>query len=68
MTYVAVICPPTFITTPDSLEATEGKSIKLICKAHGKPIPEITWFKNEEIIKDSKSMKLESKETEVVFI
>ena len=56
-----VLCPPSFIVTPDSMELVEGKHAKFSCKAHGKPVPEITWYREDELITGNGIMKIQSK-------
>ena len=57
-----MIVPPTFNMTPDPLEVTEGKNVKLVCKAHGKPVPEITWYRDDDLISGDGEMKVQTKE------
>ena len=57
-----MVVPPTFVLTPDPLEVTEGKPVKMTCKAHGKPIPEVRWYKDDDLITGDGEMKIQSKE------
>ena len=37
----------------------EGEQTELVCKAHGKQIPEIKWFKGDELIEASDMIKIQ---------
>lgn len=65
--FLSVIIPPTFVETPGSLEVTEGKHFKLVCKAHGKPVPIITWYREDDLITGDVDMKIQSKDNSRKF-
>lgn len=47
-----------FIEAPQSVQMVKGEAIKLACKAKGKPVPKITWYKDGEKIKKGKLLLL----------
>ena len=65
--YVSVLCPPTFLLTPDSKEVTEGKHAKFLCKAYGKPMPQISWYKDDSIVSGDDRMKVQNKDNSRKF-
>ena len=58
----SVLYPPSFISTPDSLEAKKGGRFELSCRAKGNPIPDIVWYKNNEAILPSDHCNLKTKQ------
>ena len=42
--------PPKLITDPATQTVTEGTNVRLLCEVSGDPIPEHTWFQNENRI------------------
>lgn len=49
---------PEFITKFKSVEVVEGNNIRLKCRWTGKPTPEIKWYHNGELIKDSRRLRV----------
>ncbi|CAG9835601.1 unnamed protein product [Diabrotica balteata] len=45
---IIIRAPPVFSIQPENINTQIGNNIKLECVASGTPIPEITWFKNDE--------------------
>jgi hypothetical protein len=39
---------PSFVRLPESIEATQGDTVRFSCQATGKPIPSIVWFREGE--------------------
>ena len=54
--------PPSFIVIPDSKEVIASDKVKFSCKVRGKPLPEITWFKEENTIMGDDDITIETKE------
>lgn len=52
--------PPEFTQTPETLEATEGDFVDLECRAVGKPVPKIAWYKDRELIRQDDNFSLEN--------
>ena len=50
--------PPTFILVPQPLVINEGDNIELPCKATGKPVPEISWYNEDEQIEGTDSVMI----------
>uniref|UniRef100_A0A2C9K0Z7 Ig-like domain-containing protein n=1 Tax=Biomphalaria glabrata TaxID=6526 RepID=A0A2C9K0Z7_BIOGL len=51
---------PTFVKELESIEATEGQPVRFEVVVHGEPTPEVTWFLDGEIIRDSQVYKIET--------
>ena len=50
---------PIFIEVPEPLVANKGEPAELVCKAHGKPIPEIMWLKGDEPLRTSDKLVIQ---------
>jgi hypothetical protein len=37
-----------FTQTPEAVEVTEGDDLDLVCKAIGRPVPDITWYMDKK--------------------
>ncbi|XP_054723242.1 hemicentin-1-like, partial [Uloborus diversus] len=44
-TILEVLVPPTWMSTPEDVDALNGDSITLNCKGIGKPLPTVVWYK-----------------------
>lgn len=55
---------PQFLTVPEPLSTLKGSDITLTCEAHGKPMPKITWKKDDKTVKSGKHVKVETMEKE----
>ena len=42
--------PPVFLVIPESHDIVEGEKVKFTCKVRGKPSPELSWFRDTELI------------------
>ena len=51
---------PFFTLTPDNKEVKEGGKVVFKCKAHGKPVPEITWSKGEQLLVGDDDVSIET--------
>ena len=62
MLYVVCVVnePPTFSKTPESVEVLEGSKLELKCVARGKPVPEVTWLRDDDAI-EPQNVKTEPK-------
>ena len=61
--FFPVVSPPKFLITPDPLEVLESDAVKFYAKVTGKPIPAITWFRDNEKQLGEGEMKIQTKET-----
>ena len=52
--------PPLFLETPDSHEVLEEERLELKCLAHGKPLPDITWYNGETEIQAAPGIDVET--------
>ena len=52
--------PPVFLEVPESQEVVEEERLELKCWAHGKPMPEITWFNGDKEIAAVPGVDIES--------
>ena len=52
--------PPVFTLVPESVDVTEGDSIELDCRATGKPVPQIVWYNNKEILNEDDHVMFET--------
>ena len=50
--------PPVFVTVPESQDVTEGDGVDLQCKATGKPIPQIIWYKDGQVCNEDDHVRL----------
>nr|XP_006823016.1 PREDICTED: titin-like [Saccoglossus kowalevskii] len=48
---------PYFIDQLKDKDATDGDPVQFVCKVTGKPLPVITWYRNDELIKPSQDFK-----------
>ena len=60
--FIAVNEPPTFIEVPDTRSVVEADGVEFRCKAHGKPLPTITWLKGEDVINEGYGVTIETRE------
>ena len=51
--------PPAFILRPNDLVLMKNESGASHCKVSGKPIPTITWYKDEEPVLDDEHIQIE---------
>ena len=49
------------------VEASEGEVVKFQCRFLGKPVPEIEWYKDDELLEESERMKFENNDGEYVL-
>ena len=56
--------PPEFIQSPESLEILEGASAAFTCTVRGKPVPQITWSKDDKKLKKNKHLNIDTRENE----
>ena len=54
--------PPIFTQIPQPLEVTEGDVVELECRAKGKPLPCIDWYKDGQKVETSDSYRVETGE------
>ena len=55
--------PPSFVETPSPCESTVGEDISWSCKAYGKPIPVITWYRDQQPLDGQDKIKVKNSET-----
>ena len=51
---------PEFVLPPEPLEVTEGEPFNIISIATGKPTPQLSWYKDGELLNDDESWQCES--------
>ena len=61
--FVSVLVPPSFVETPVSGDSKLGEDVNWSCKAHGKPIPHITWYKDNQQLDGQTAIKITNSET-----
>ena len=54
--------PPAFIDTPDPQEVTEGDDVALECTVVGKPLPQITWLRNGDVVHTADNIEVQTSE------
>lgn len=54
--------PPVFLITPESQDTVEGEKVKFTCKVRGKPLPEFSWFRDNELITPDDLITVQTKE------
>lgn len=57
------VSAPTFTSVPASspsstIEIEEGKLLRLDCRVSGRPVPDVTWFLNEQLISNDNTHKV----------
>jgi hypothetical protein len=57
---------PSFVRTPESIEATQGDTVKFSCKAMGKPIPSLLWFRGDRKLPGVPKHKVEIEEKNLI--
>lgn len=50
---------PSFIVKPDSVEIAEGGKVKFVCKVRGKPLPDLSWLKDEKAIAETDNTQVD---------
>ena len=56
--------PPVFTLVPESLDVIEGDRVELECKAAGKPLPQLIWYKSNKTLTSDSSTTFESRDCE----
>ena len=59
---VPLLEEPSFVRMPESIEATQGDTVKFSCKAMGKPIPSVLWFRGDKKLPGVPKHKVEIEE------
>lgn len=59
---IAVQQAPVFLVTPDPTEVIEGQPMELMCHVKGKPLPKVTWYKNDKAVKQAGKTRLQNVE------
>ena len=54
--------PPSFIETPDAQEVTEGDEVVLKCSVIGKPLPQISWVRNGDLVFSDDNIEVQNTE------
>ena len=49
--------------TPVACDSTVGEDVNWSCKAHGKPIPLITWYRDDQPLDGKPAIKIKNSET-----
>ena len=50
---------PCFTTDLDTVTATEGRPSTLRCVVTGRPTPNVTWYKEDKVIKNTPSQEIQ---------
>lgn len=53
---------PEITSKPENAVISIGKTIKFECTVSGYPIPEVTWYKGDELLSDNDRYKMETKQ------
>ncbi|XP_078463410.1 palladin-like isoform X1 [Lampetra planeri] len=53
---------PRFTKTLRDVEVVEGSAAKFECKVEGNPDPEVTWYKNDDVIEETLRVQVEYEE------
>ena len=54
--------PTKIVQKPMNKDVKEGTKVKFDATVKGKPVPEVTWFKNEEKLEPTDKLKIDTKE------
>ena len=54
--------PTKIVQKPLNKDVKKGTKVKFDATVKGKPLPEITWFKNEEKLEPTDKLKIDTKE------
>lgn len=54
--------PTKIVQKPMNKDVKEGTKVKFDATVKGKPLPEISWFKNEEKLEPTDKLKIDTKE------
>jgi len=49
---------PTFIKVPSNISATEGKMVRFDCRVRGRPLPDVTWYRDGVMLIDDQTHKI----------
>ena len=53
------------VQKPMNKDVKEGTKVKFDATVKGKPLPEISWFKNEEKLEPTDKVKIDTKEVNI---
>ena len=56
---IPLVEEPSFLRLPQSLEATQGDTVQFSCKAAGKPVPSIVWYRGDRVLPGVPQHKVE---------
>ncbi len=54
--------PAKIVQKPMNKDVKEGTKVKLDATVKGKPVPEVSWFKNEVKLEPTDTVKIQTKE------
>ena len=57
--------PTKIVQKPMNKDVKEGTKVKFDATVKGKPLPEISWFKNEVKLEPTDKVKIDSKEVNI---
>ena len=57
--------PTKIVQKPMNKDVKEGTKVKFDATVKGKPLPEISWFKNEEKLEPTDKVKIDTKEVNI---
>ncbi len=59
---------PAFVKKPQDTTVVLGKPLKIELEISGIPLPEITWFKDNEVLQENERVKIEAKHKGTFFL
>ncbi|GFS02464.1 titin, partial [Elysia marginata] len=52
--------PPYVVEEPRMLDVEEGEPVRFCCTIKGRPHPQVTWYRNNQLVKPSKYFRMDS--------
>ena len=58
--FLISVVAPALIIKPTDQNITEGNKVTLQCSASGKPVPEIRWIKDDEVVGEGETLNFDA--------